>query len=411
MCGLPVFAEKAEMIFFNGIRADIGDRQSLAMDLSTFSAHMSNIRDILRNIEGIPLLLFDELGTGTDPKEGAALALGILEYLKKTQAYVMLTTHFSELKTYALCDPFAKLYAVRFDYRSFTPKYDLMEGVAGFSDPILVAKRFGFPAEIYEAAEKNMREFKTALEYGLDEISLLKAEAIHKKRELDMREAAIAAKESELENEKRALSERLSKREQEVLEESYALLARGKRLAEQKIKAPPADIEKEMDKTAARIKELKAQKKAVKDIKIGDMVFIEKFNKNAKILEAAGKNILVDLSGMRVSIARSELFGYKTRGAPPVAPPKYAVASSPNRSSANELVLVGKRVEEAIDILDKYIDNAQYADYEKVYIIHGRGSGQLRKGVREFLRTCGRIKGFSAATPEDGGDAVTVINL
>jgi DNA mismatch repair protein MutS2 len=411
MCGLPVFAKKARMVFFSDIRADIGDKQSLAMDLSTFSSHMSNIKDMLQNIGSLPLILFDELGTGTDPKEGAALALGILEYLKKTGAFVMLTTHFSELKTCALSDPSSKLYAVRFDYENFLPKYDLIESVAGSSNPILIAKRLGFPSAIIKSAEDNMRAFKTALEYGLEELSLLRAEAEHRRRTLDEREAVILLREEGLERERKSLAERLAKREQEVLEESFALLAKSKRLAAQKLKATPKDIEEDMLKTAVKIKEIKAKKKPLEGVQAGDTVFIEKFGRTAKILETEGKNVIASLDGIRVAIAKNELFGYKTAEAIAAAPIKQGRAAPAVRSSANEIVLVGKRVEEAIDILDKYIDNAQCAAFEKVYVIHGRGSGQLRRGVQEYLRTCGRIKGYSTAAAEDGGDAVTVVNL
>jgi DNA mismatch repair protein MutS2 len=419
MCGLPIFAKKADMIFFSSIHSDIGDKQSLNMDLSTFSAHMSNIKEILQTLDDAPLILLDELGTGTDPKEGAALALGILEYLRKTNAYIMLTTHFSELKSYALSNEGAKLYSVRFDYENFSPKYELIEGVAGFSEPIMIAKQLGFPEEIIKTAESNMRTFKTALEYNLEELSLLKAEAVHKNREIEQRLAAISAKEVEIERQNAILSERLAKREEELLEESFALLSRSKRLAEEKIKARAADIQEDMLKTAARIDELKAQKKPIEDVKAGDIVFLEKFGKTAKIIEKKDKNVLVELGGIRVTIAANELFGYKTSAALNTPPPKlHGVGNGANkregkseRSAAMELILVGKRVEEALDILDRYIDDAQYANFEKVYIIHGRGTGQLRRGVQEFLRTCGRVKGFSTASAEDGGDAVTVVDL
>jgi DNA mismatch repair protein MutS2 len=324
----------------------------------------------------------------------------------------MVTTHFSEIKTYALCDTASKLYAVRFDYETFTPKYDLIESVAGFSDPILIAKRLGFPDEIIRTAESNMAAIKTALEFGLEEVSLLKAEAVHKTRELEAKEALLSSKEGEIGRRDRELSERLAKREQELLEESYALLARSKRLAEQKLKAAPTDIQEDISKTASKIKALKEKKKPLENVKAGDTVFLEKFGKTAKILDTIGKKIVADVGGIRVNIAVSELFGHKTETPAAVPFKKSALKDQViERNSANELVLVGKRVEEALDILDRYIDTSQYANYEKVYVIHGRGSGQLKRGVREFLRTCGRVKGYSPATVEDGGDAVTVVTL
>ncbi len=408
LCGLPVFAKRADMIFFDNIRADIGDKQSLVMDLSTFSSHMTNISSIITGVSGRSLVLFDELGTGTDPKEGAALAISILNYLIDKNTHVMLTTHFSEIKAYAFDREDAKIYSVGFDYDTFTPQYHLVEGVAGSSDPILIARRIGFPDEVIEEAGRLMNGYKSTTDVALEELNLMRAEAEHIKRGLMEREKALSAKEEQLGTRQEELQDKLSKRELDLLEESYALLQRSKRLAEERIKATPEKIAQDIRDAGERIQELKSKRKVIEDIGPGDTIFLEKYAKLAKIISIEGNHVYIDLEGIRVRIDRKELVGKKA-GEP--KPKTIKVSASKKTDVRSEIVLVGKRVEEAIDILDKYIDESQRAGYDKVYVVHGRGSGQLRRGVQEFLRVCGRIKGYATASQEEGGDAVTVVNL
>ena len=409
MCGLPLFGVSADVDFFTEIRADIGDRQSLVMDLSTFSAHMTNIRDIITGIKGRALVLFDELGTGTDPREGAALAIAVLEYLRDKKAVVALTTHFSELKTYAFRRPDARLYAVDFDYETFAPRYNLLEGVAGSSDPVLIARRLGFPEEVTRQAESRAREMKSSLEAGLEELNLMKAEAEHKRRENELLLEKLASREAALSKKEGELSERLSRKELDLLEDTVALLQKGKRLAAQKDKSSPEEISQDLEAVTGRIGELKSKQKKIEGLTVGDSVYLERYGKSGKVLALEGKKAQIDLSGLKVWLPTMDLVGRKLKeekGAKPVATVKRH-----SEGSRPELLLVGKRVEEALDIVDKYIDEAQLTGYEKVYIIHGRGSGQLRRAIQDFLRTCGRIKAYETASNEEGGNAVTVVEL
>ncbi|MDR0454377.1 MAG: Smr/MutS family protein [Deferribacteraceae bacterium] len=409
MCGLPLFGKRAEVVIFSDIRADIGDKQSLVMDLSTFSSHMTNIRDIISETGEHALILFDELGTGTDPREGAALAIAILEYLSSKNAFVMITTHFSELKAYAFEHDNAVMYAVDFDYESYKPLYRLLEGVAGKSDPIMIAVRLGFPDLVTEKANDFMNNIKSRSEVILEEVHLMKAEAEHIKRELIEREDILRLKEEKVNFGEKELREKLEKKELELLEDTFALLQRGKRLAEERTKDSPEAISQDLESVGEKIKTLKSRRKLITELKAGDMIFLEKYFKNGKILSIDDKNAHIDLDGIKLRINRRELVGHKVEQKQAKNVKITIKETSPE--ARHELLLVGKRVEEAFDILDKYIDEAQLAGYSKVYIIHGRGSGQLRRAVHDFLRTCGRIKRYNIASTEEGGNAITVVDL
>jgi DNA mismatch repair protein MutS2 len=408
MCGLPLFAAGAEVVFFSDIRADIGDKQSLVMDLSTFSSHMMNIKDILTTVGRRALVLFDELGTGTDPKEGAALALAVLSYLHQKGATVAVTTHFSEVKSYAFERPDAKLYAVDYGYDSLAPRYTLLEGVAGSSDPLMIAGRLGFPEEIIEQAEGIAAGMKSSKEALLEELHLMKAEAEHTKKLLEAREEDIALREGRIKEHEQSLQERLEKRELELLEESMALFQKGKRLAAEKAKASADEIDGDLATLSGKIQKLKARQKKIEGLKVGDEIYLERFSKTAKILSMDKKTVYLDMGNIKMHLPLIDLVGRKVQ---PEKKPEAKVTKSSGTSSRSELVLVGKRVDEALDILDKYLDDALLTGYEKVYIIHGRGSGQLRKAVQDFLRTSGRVKAYETASAAEGGNAVTIANL
>ncbi|MDR2870048.1 MAG: Smr/MutS family protein [Deferribacteraceae bacterium] len=406
MCGLPLFGAKAMLIFLDQIKADIGDHQSLVMDLSTFSAHMTNINSIISNINGRSLLLFDELGTGTDPREGAALAIAVLEYARQHGSKILLTTHFAEMKAYAFERADAKMYAVDFDYETFIPTYRLLEGVAGRSAPIIIAERLGFPAALIEDASTRASAMKSSTQAALEEINLMRAETEHTKRVLAEREAELAEREAKYASASTELKEKLSKRELDLLEETMALLQRGKRLADNRLKAAPEQIAEDIKQVSEKIQEIKAQQKPVTDLKLGDLIFLEKYSKIAKVLALDGKFVQVDLEGIKVKINRQDLIGKKIEDK---KPQQVKVSAQNSADSRSELVLVGKRVEEALDILDKQIDNAQLAGLGKLYVVHGRGSGQLRKAIHEYLRSTGRVKHFAIASAEEGGNAVTIV--
>lgn len=407
-CGLPLIGRKASLVNFKNILADIGDRQSLVMDLSTFSAHMVNIRDILQQADSDSLVLMDEAGTGTEPREGAALAVAVCRTLAEKKARAVVTTHFGEMKTYALTEDHAVIYAVDFDYKDFTPRYRLLKGVTGKSDPLVIARRLNFPEDVVKLASAMLEEKKSSSEITLEEVSRMQADLEGRIKEHEKNAAGLMEREKRYREKEEALKERLAKKETELLEETVRLLNRAKRLSEKPQKVKPG-MDEEIEKTSAKLKKVKKKIKPVEGIKTGDIIMLEKYGKTGKVLEIDGNTAKMDLGGLKVSMKLSEIVGQKVQEKDKVQDVR--VSREVKTQSRPELVLIGKRVEEALDLVDKKLDDTLLSGSSKLYIIHGRGSGQLRKGVQEYLRTDPRVRSYSLAEREEGGEAVTVAEL
>ncbi|GHU85241.1 endonuclease MutS2 [Deferribacterales bacterium] len=416
MCGLPLFGVEAELLYLDTLLADIGDNQSLIMDLSTFSAHVANIKRMLESISGKTLLLCDELGTGTDPREGAALAQAVLEHIADGGAKAVITTHFSEVKGYALEHPAAKIYAVDFDYENFTPSYRLLEGVIGRSDPIMTARRLGFPSSITEVAQRRIDALKGAREVELEEISLMRAEAEHIKRTLESQRQELLEREKRIEAGEADLKQRLAKRELELLEETTSLLQRARRLANDgnkgKVKDSTEQIDEAIKGVNEKIERAKSARKLIEGLKAGDIVFLEQYSKVAQIISIEKDTAFIDLEGLKMRMQLRDIVGRRidNRTGKNVKV-KSDTTASKTRAVRRELLLVGKRVEEALDLLDKYLDESRLSGYEQVYIVHGRGSGQLRAAIHEYLKSSSSVKRYALASNEEGGNAITVVEL
>lgn len=408
-CGLPVFGSYFKFMQFQSILADIGDNQSIIMDLSTFSSHMVNINNIVNRADSNTLILFDELGTGTEPREGASLAVAVLKYLRKKGATVILTTHFTEVKNYALNTDNAYFYAVDFDYDNLSPRYKLIKDVMGKSDPIMIAERLGFNKEIIKEAEEELMRYKSLLEVQVEELNRMRAEAEHTKKILDAKEKELQEKEELFNAANKELQKKLNSKEIDLLEETYALLQKSKRLANQKEKISNEEIEQVIKKTSNKIADIKSKQVTVEDIKVNNIIFLDKYQTQVKILEISGSNVTVDLNGMKMKMKRNDIVGHKVEQ---IKPKQVKISDNTSKSSTKrEIILVGKRVEEALDLLEKFIDDLLLTNYDKAYIVHGRGSGQLRKAIHEYLRVHPKVAKYHLAENNDGGNAVTIIEL
>lgn len=408
--GFPVFGQSFKFVLFDGIKADIGDNQSIAMDLSTFSAHILNIKAIIEKADSKSLILFDELGTGTEPREGACLAYAILKYLRAKGATVVVTTHFTEIKNYALNNDNACFYSVDFDYESLAPRYRLIRDVMGKSDPIMIAERLGFKPDIIDEAKREVSKYKSSLEVRVEELNRRIAENEREKKLLDMKAAELEVKERELAYTDKELQKRLNAKELYILEEAYGLLQKSKRLAEGKSRDRGENIDNMLRSASERISAIKDGREIIKDIKAGDVIYLEKYGKTAKITEIAGDTVGLNMEGIRIKLKRRDIVGYKANNT--VKPQPVKVSESAGKSGVRrEILLVGKRAEEAIDLLDVFIDDILLKNYDKAYIIHGRGTGALRKAVHDYLRGIGKIKKYYLADNSEGGNAVTVIEL
>ncbi|WP_415238809.1 endonuclease MutS2 [Seleniivibrio woodruffii] len=407
-CGLPLFGKYAEIVNFNHILADIGDNQSLVMDLSTFSAHMTNIRDILKTADSQSLVLLDEAGTGTEPREGSALAVAVCRKLSAKRAKTVVTTHFSELKTHALKEDDAVIYAVDFDYTDFSPRYRLLRGVSGKSDPLVIAKRLKFPADVIEAANDIIEQHKSDAEVSVEEIGRMQAEIVSKTKDLEILQAQLKEKEEFIELREQELNEKLAKKESELLEEALRLYHRAKKYSEKPHKVKET-VEEDIQKAETKLGKVKKVIKPVEGVKVGDVIHLEKYDKSGKVLSIDGDSARMDIGGLKISIKLKELIGKKLDN----KDTKKDVLVSKNvaPSAKHELLLVGKRVEEALDILDKTLDESVLAGLNRLYVVHGRGTGQLRSAIQEFLRSDPRVRAYKTASNEEGGQAVTVIDF
>lgn len=408
-CGLPVFGKYFKFMAFESILADIGDNQSIIMDLSTFSSHMVNINNIVERADSKTLVLFDELGTGTEPREGASLAVAVLKYLRKKGATVILTTHFTEVKNYALNNNNAYFYAVDFDYYNLSPRYKLIKDIMGKSDPIMIAERLGFNKEIIKDAEDELMRYKSSIEVHVEDLNRMLAEAEHTKKILAAKEKELKEKEEVFNAANQDLQKKLNSKEIELLEETYSLLQKSRRLANQKEKLTNEEIENVIKKTYSKIEDVKAKQVTIEDITVNDIIFLDKYNSQVKILEISGNNVTVDLNGIKMKMKKNDIVGHKVEQ---VKPKTVKITNNTSKSSSKrEIVLVGRRVEEALDLLEKFIDDLLLTSYDKAYIIHGRGSGQLKKAVQEYLRVHPKVAKYYLAEHNEGGNAVTIIEI
>jgi len=407
-CGLPLIAKYAKIVNFKNILADIGDKQSLVMDLSTFSAHMVNIRDILKKADSESLILMDEAGTGTEPQEGAALAVAVCRTLADKKAKSVVTTHFGEMKTYALTEETAIIYAVDFDYKDFSPKYRLLKGVTGKSDPLVIARRLSFPEDVVNLASSLISDKKSDSEITMEDISRMQADLEGRVKDYDDRLEELEERERRYIQKNEALRERLAKKESELLEEAVRLYNRAKRLSDKPQKLKETH-DKEIERATARLKKVKKEIKPVDQVTIGDVIHLEKYDKTGCVLEIDGNNAKMDMGGMKITMKLKDLVGKKVTEKEKVQDVR--VSRDVVAGGKSELLLIGKRVEEALDILDKQLDDSVLAGSSKLFIVHGRGSGQLRKGVHEFLRTDPRVKKYALASNEEGGEAITVVEI
>jgi len=418
--GLPIFAKSAEYTFYENILADIGDKQSLMMDLSTFSSHMLNIKNIISVSNNHSLLLFDELGTGTDASEGAALAIAIVTYLLQLESNIIITTHFKEVKNFALGNDRAIFYAVDFDYDTFEPRYKLLRDIIGRSDPILIAKRLGFLKEVIDLADIEIAKYRSSLELTLEEINREKAENQHLTKKLEVWEKTLSEKELMLTESDTLLKKRLDSKELELLSETYQLLQQSRRLVKErerelergksKDNQDMSQLNEDIDIVEKKMLNIKSRLEKIEDLKIGDIVYIDSYKAKAKVIGIRKDIFQLDINGLRINFKSNEMIGKKILKKDKLVKPKIKteIITKPIRG---EIVLVGKRVEESLDLLDIYINQAVVDSYETIAIVHGRGTGQLRKAVHEYLRTNSSIKSYRLAGSNEGGVAITIATL
>ncbi|MBM7555021.1 endonuclease MutS2 [Thalassobacillus pellis] len=424
--GLQIPAlDGCELAVFENVYADIGDEQSIEQSLSTFSSHMTNIVDILKHVNDRTLVLFDELGAGTDPQEGAALAMSILDEVVSRNARVIATTHYPELKAYGYNREGVINASVEFDIKTLKPTYRLLIGVPGRSNAFEISRRLGLDEQVIETAKGHIGTDSKSVENMIAslETSTRQAEKDFEEAEEILKQATELHQElhnvwAEFEEKRNKLYEKAERKAEKAIEQARMeaeeivkdLRSRNNFKEHEWIEA-----RKQLDETKpnlAKQKPDKAEKKSpvTRELKQGDEVKLLKLNQTGTVSEKISDNeYQVNVGIMKVKVKRKDLEYVKSQQ--PLKEKPMATVKGKGYHVKTELDLRGERYEEAMNQLEKYIDDAILAGYPRVSIIHGKGTGALRTGVESFAKNHRSITSHRSGGMNEGGGGVTVLEL
>lgn len=426
LSGIPIPAnEKTEVGYFHNVLADIGDEQSLEQNLSSFSGHVSKIKDIIEHASSKSLVLMDELGSGTDPMEGAAFAMAIIDYLNKKHVTSIITTHYSEVKAYAFNTTGIKSASMEFNVETLSPTYKLLEGIPGESNALIIARKYGISEEIIENAKSYISEDNQRVEEMLksikeknDKLEMMHAQLEATRAELDKQKNIYEQKMVKLENEKNEIIKRAYEEADNYLKN---MQAKAKNLID---KINSEESKKEDAKNAQRslnmlresfitdkkknVKEKKVVTQNV-DFAVGEEVLVKTMNQNGKILKIMPDNrIQVQTGILKLVVSTDDIVKIQKKKTN-----KFKNFASLKRTSQvrGEIDLRGMNADEAIAELETYMDRAMLTGYHEIYIIHGKGTMVLRKKIHEYLRTSKYVAEFKDANQNEGGVGCTVVTL
>jgi len=439
--GIPVAAQRAVLPLFDRVLVDIGDEQSIAADLSTFSAHVLNLKSMLEGATPRSLVLVDEMGTGTAPEEGAALAVALLDEFRSKKCIVLATTHHDRLKTYASTTPGVVNAAVEFDDVNLRPTYRLMVGVPGGSSGIAIAQRLGLAASIIERARSLLtpesREAADLIAYlhrSRDEMDRLQQQMTAERHTLEEERAKLRTqwverqqkRIKELEEKFAEMQKRFDENVARVVEAIKDRQLRGQieKSARRKLQDARGEAREELN--AAVVQTLSdsqadlgttAQTETIRpeSLQSGQRIRVRGFNKPVIFRRLDGSSAEIEAGPLRMKVAVDEIVGVES-AKPGLSPGGLAssgvtVRATSEENIADEINLIGATVEEATERVDKFLDQAALARKARVRIIHGHGTGALRKGLAEFLKSHPLVARQSFEAEERGGKAITVVEL
>lgn len=431
---IPAY-DNSELAVFTEVYADIGDEQSIEQSLSTFSSHMTNIVSILQKADEQSLVLLDELGAGTDPTEGAALAMSILSYLHKRNIRTMATTHYSELKIYALSTEGVLNASCEFDVESLRPTYRLLIGIPGKSNAFAISSKLGLPEHIIEEAGKligkqertfedlisDLEESRITIEKEQDEIRQYKAEIEKLKQSLAKKSENLEASRARIIN--------------EAKEQASMIISEAKEYADESIRKFNRWLQqggnvKDMEEERAKLREKlgdssdlpivnapKSGKKVdLKTLKIGDSVFVTSLGLKGTVstLPNSKGDLLVQMGALNSQVNVKDLEAIEDEDDTPkrnVSTKAGKIKMSKSATISPEINLIGKTVDEALALLDKYLDDAYLSHIPKVTIIHGRGTGALRNAVHGFLKKSKYVKSYRIGGFNEGNTGATIVEF
>ncbi|MGB7731244.1 MAG: endonuclease MutS2 [Candidatus Acidiferrum sp.] len=442
--GVPVAAQRAVLSMFDRVLVDIGDEQSIAADLSTFSSHMLNLKRMLQEATPNSLVLADEMGTGTAPEEGAALAVALLDAFQKKHCFVLATTHHDRLKTYASTTPGVVNAAVEFDEVNLRPTYRLMVGVPGGSSGIAIAKRLELPESIIEHAHSLMapesQEAAGLIAYlhrSRDELDRLRTQMAEERRALELERAKLRSEWVDRQKQRIAELEQKFAEMQKRFEENVASVVEAVKERELRAQLEKTTRRKMQDARGGAKEELNAavvqtisesqqdlglradtlEKVNAAQLQPGARIRVRGFNKPVILRRVDGPSAAIEAGPLRMKVAVEEITGVeadaKGKAASHHSKRENITVTSLGGEAAEsgEINVIGMTVEQASERVDKFLDDAALAHRTQVRIIHGHGTGALRKGLGEFLRNHPLVEHAQFETEENGGKAITVVSL
>ena len=433
---IPAF-DSSELAVFDDVFADIGDEQSIEQSLSTFSAHMTNIVRILDDVTPNCLVLFDELGAGTDPTEGAALAMAIIQHLHNMNVRTAVTTHYSELKVYALSTDGVENACCEFNVDTLRPTYKLLIGIPGKSNAFAISKKLGLPDFVIDSAKNFISSENVKFEDVITDLEISKKSVIYEQERAEQYRKEAERLKNDVEEQKRKINEqkekiladaRLEARNiyQQAKEESDRIIkelnrAGREKAGQNKLNEKRAELKSRVSEADELIEKSRKKKvssvKPIKQLKRGDSVYIISFDRTGEALSEPDSNgdVMVQTGNMKIKVPLSELSYYD---APKEKEPKnvkksvsLGVKAGKSQFILPEIDCRGQTVEEGIGNIDKYLDDAYLAGLKTVTIIHGKGTGVLRDAVQRYLKRNPHVKSFRPGVYGEGEMGVTVVEL
>lgn len=425
LSGIPIPAHEHSSIgFFTGVYADIGDEQSIEQSLSSFSAHLKNVQEILENVTRASLVLLDELGSGTDPAEGSAFAMAVIDYLKDKKCKSIITTHYSEVKAHGYNEEGIETASMEFNVETLSPTYRLLIGIPGESNALTIARRLGVSEEVINKAKSYISDDNKKIEKMISNIK-------DKADELDIMKRQVEFLKEAAQRDKEAFEEKLrvlEKEKNDILKEAYEKADRMMKEMQSKAAALVEKIQKEDnkkediknvqkslnmlrsalqdDKTKTVAEKPKVARKV--DFKVGERVFVNSLNQFANVLKI---NLSKETVQVQAGILKLEVSLDDVKVVEEKKQKVYNSFSHKKTAVRSEIDLRGKMVDEAVYELETYLDRAVMNSYNEVYVIHGKGTGALREGILNYLKKCPYVKEYRIGGHGEGGLGCTVVTL
>ena len=425
--------DRSELSVFTEVYADIGDEQSIEQNLSTFSSHMTSIVSILQNADADSLCLFDELGAGTDPTEGAALAAAILDFLHTRGIRTMATTHYSELKVYALSTPFVKNACCEFDVETLRPTYRLLIGIPGKSNAFAISSKLGLSDEIIESARNHITEDKESFEDLLSDLENSRITIEKERLEIASYKEEIKSLKKNLESKQGKIDQSKERILREAHEEARQILQDAKDVADETIRTfqkAGTSTMKELEQSRQKVRDKISEKNSKLSLKLsekpthkllkpnqinpGDRVKVVSMGLTGIVSTRPDKSgkLFVQCGIIRSQVNLNDLVLLAEETVTTTSPMQRSSSGklkmSKSYSISTEINLLGKTVDEALSALDKYLDDAYLAHLPSVRIVHGKGTGALRKAVQDYLRRCKYVKTYRLGEYGEGDAGVTI---